>query len=236
MKELEEEVETVEDPEVQKTPCVLLLDTSSSMQGEKIQQLNDGLRFFKEDVNENEKARKRVEVAVVEFDSNVEVVNDFQQATEFEPMELTASGTTAMGEGLLEAMDLVDQRKDVYNQRGVDYLRPWIFLITDGKPKDMDPPEKTDDSGMVDKWNRVTTRLEDGEEGKHFAFWPVGVDEADMDILENLSQERKPKKLQRGKFEEMFEWLSNSMQRMSESEEGEEVNLGPTEEWGQVKA
>jgi len=35
------------------TPCVLLLDTSGSMAGEKIRRLNAGVRAFKDDILRN---------------------------------------------------------------------------------------------------------------------------------------------------------------------------------------
>jgi len=49
----------------QRCPCALLLDTSGSMQGQAINQLNDALQFFKEYLHADALAAKRVELAVV---------------------------------------------------------------------------------------------------------------------------------------------------------------------------
>ena len=46
---LDETVEFAENPEP-RCPCVLLLDTSSSMRGAPIEALNEGLRVFKTDL------------------------------------------------------------------------------------------------------------------------------------------------------------------------------------------
>src|SRR4029453_8028304 len=69
---LDETVEFAENPEP-RCPCVLLLDTSSSMRGAPIEALNEGLRVFKTDLMHDALAVKRVEVAGVTFDSGVKV-------------------------------------------------------------------------------------------------------------------------------------------------------------------
>ena len=48
-------------------PCVLLLDTSGSMQGDPIDQLNAGIRAFKTELMADSLALKRVEISIVTF-------------------------------------------------------------------------------------------------------------------------------------------------------------------------
>ena len=86
---LEQSVEFAENPEP-RCPCVLLLDTSGSMQGPPVAALNEGLRVFKNDLSKDPVASRRVEVAVVTFDSAVNVVQDFVTADQFQPPSLTA--------------------------------------------------------------------------------------------------------------------------------------------------
>ena len=50
---LEEAVEFAENPEP-RCPCVLLLDTSGSMNGPALDALNEGLKSFKNDLAEHE--------------------------------------------------------------------------------------------------------------------------------------------------------------------------------------
>ena len=59
---LDEAVEFAENPEP-RCPCVLLLDTSGSMQGAAIDALNEGLRALQTDLLQNSLASRRVEVA-----------------------------------------------------------------------------------------------------------------------------------------------------------------------------
>ena len=56
----------VDNPEP-RCACLLLLDTSGSMGGEKIRELNAGIKLFQEELNGDSLAAKRVEVAVVTF-------------------------------------------------------------------------------------------------------------------------------------------------------------------------
>jgi uncharacterized protein YegL len=77
-------------------PCVLLLDTSSSMDGPSIDQLNAGLRQFQKELGNDALASQRVEIAVITF-GPVKVVQDFITADNYAPAELRAEGDTPIG-------------------------------------------------------------------------------------------------------------------------------------------
>lgn len=200
-------------------PCVLLLDTSGSMIGEPIDELNAGLLSFREELMEDPLARKRVEIAVISFGQNVTVQNDFHTAPHFIPPLLTASGRTPMGTAIHKAIELVDERKKVYKSEGISYYRPWIFLITDGEP--------------TDDWFPAVKEIEDGEMNRSFSFFAVGVANANMNILNSISS-RTPLKLKGLKFRELFQWLSNSMTSVSQSVPGENVKLSLPHGWAEI--
>ncbi|MEB3179429.1 MAG: VWA domain-containing protein [Nostocaceae cyanobacterium] len=218
---LDEAVEFAENPEP-RCPCVLLLDTSGSMQGMALNALNEGLQSFKNDLIQNSLASRRVEVAIVTFDSIVNVVQDFVTADLFSPPTLTAQGLTNMGSGINKALDLVQERKAKYRNNGIAYYRPWIFMITDGEPQG--------ESDQVVE--QAAQRVKDDEANKRVAFFSVGVENANMARLSELAV-RTPLKLQGLNFTEMFVWLSASMSAVSHSKVDEQVALPPIG-WGSV--
>ena len=219
---LDEVVEFAENPEP-RCPCVLLLDVSGSMAGEPINELNEGIQLFWQEVSKDPLASKRVEVAVVTFSDDVEVVQDFATIENSQPPVLEAGGATAMGSGILTALDMLRNRKEVYRRNGISYYRPWIFLITDGAP--------TEPQGVM---QQAAQAIQQEEAKKGVAFFAVGVKGADMRMLATLSKERQPLKLKGLAFRELFLWLSASMQRVSSSKVEDKVDLPSPQGWGQV--
>jgi uncharacterized protein YegL len=200
-------------------PCVLLLDTSSSMAGAPIRALNEGLQTFQNDLHADELANRRVEIALVSFGSGgVQVRHNFVTADQFVPPMLEEGGNTPMGEGIVCALGLVRERKGVYRQNGIQYYRPWVFMVTDGAP--------TDDV------TAATQQLRSEEDAKGVAFFAVGVANADMGRLAQIST-RAPLKLQGLQFTELFQWLSSSQKRVSASRPGEVVPIAPPG-WAEV--
>ena len=204
-------------------PCILLLDVSGSMSGARINSLNEGLKAFKDSLNEDDLARNRVQVAIVTFAGTTKIVQEFITATELSPPILeTEPGGTRMSSAILTSVDMIKERKSLYKSGGVEYFRPWIFLITDGEPTD-DPHTFTKAAHAVKK----------GESEKAFAFFSVGVEEADLDKLKLLST-RSPVALKGLQFGAMFSWLSKSLSSVSGSQVGDRVSLPSVDGWGEI--
>ena len=196
-------VRFVENPDP-RVPCVLLLDTSGSMDGQPIDELNAGLAACRRDLLADAQAAKRVEPAVVTFGGPVNVVCPFETVDRFNPPELTAEGDTRMGEAIHRGIDMVTERKAIFKANGIAYYRPWVFLITDGAPSYA--------------WQDAADRVQEGERHNHFVFYSVGVQGADFGVLRQLSKRNEPLMLKGLAFRSLFQWLSGSLSRVSQSQ------------------
>src|SRR2546427_12650714 len=75
--------------------CILLLDTSASMAGKRISELNEGLRTFGEELRQDLLASRRVEGGIVTFgDGGVNKIQDFVTAAQVTAPSLSAGGNT----------------------------------------------------------------------------------------------------------------------------------------------
>lgn len=199
-----------ENPEP-RVPCVLVLDVSSSMAGKAIDELNQGLVAYKDELSADGLASKRVEVCVITFGSEVTTVCDFATSQSFHPPTLVANGLTYMGMAVNQAIDAVEARKMQYKANGIAYYRPWIFLVSDGAPNDPN-------------WESAAIRAVEAEKAKKFKMFCVGVEGADVSVLKKFSV-AEPVMLKGLRFRDMFLWLSSSQQSVSRSTPGEAVPL-----------
>lgn len=217
-----DDVEFAKNPEP-RVPCVLLLDTSGSMDGAPLAQLNAGLKTFQDALRQDDMAMLRVEIAIITF-GPVKLTQDFVSAKDFIPPVCKVTGATPMGDAVLKALDIIDQRKRAYKQNGITYYRPWVFLITDGAPTDS---EKI--------WQQAVQRVHSEEEKKKVAFFAVGVSGANMEKLRELSV-RQPVVLKGLSFKKMFLWLSASLGKVSISNPGDTVPLQSPVGWARYES
>jgi uncharacterized protein YegL len=213
-------VEFIDNPE-SRCPVALVLDTSTSMSGAPLAELNAGLAALWQDIKRDELAALRVELAVVTFGGRVDVVQDFATVDQFDPPVLRTAGDTPLGAALALGLDLIENRKAAYRRSGTTYYRPWMFLITDGAPTD------------GDRWELAARMIQMAEEQRKLSFFAVGVAGANIDMLGRIaSPSRPPLMLRSLRFRELFEWLSVSLRRVSTGRVGGDmVKLPPVDGW-----
>ena len=187
--------------------CVVLCDVSKSMAGEPIAALERGFAQFCDYLHNETLASKRVEVAVVTFGAAATVMVPMQEARALQPIGFTASGTTNMAAGIHLALDIIEDRKHAYKAAGLQYYRPWILLLTDGKPN-------------AAAFDEAVERLNAAEASKGVIVFAVGAGpRVDYRQLGRVSVQRTPAPLDGLKYTELFAWLSASLSNVSHSQD-----------------
>lgn len=197
-------------------PVVLLLDTSSSMYGAPIAELNNGIRQFLKEVREDEVAASSVELEIITFDNTARVQMPFTEISKVmgEPNNLRANGMTSMGAAFTQAWKDLNSRRKNYKNCGISCYRPWVILMTDGGPND-------------EGWLEAAMPFKKlGEEGK-IQYIGIGIGEdADFETLSDiLPSDSGPIKLKGLSFREFFRWLSDSLRSVSSSAVSEQDNI-----------
>ena len=144
----------------------------------------------------------------------------FVTVDKLEPPVLDADGGTPMGEAVQRSLGLLRERKEIYKQNGLDYFRPWMFVISDGKPTD----KGWEAAGGPDQAGGAA-------QGRHF-LWRRRRKRGHACSIP-FSDVRQPLKLRGLAFDELFMWLSKSLSAIAHSRPGEQTPLPPVG-WGSV--
>jgi uncharacterized protein YegL len=213
-------------------PVILVLDSSGSMAGGRINEINTGLSYLRlglqgyrtgqsmvNGYNQDAKLPlSKLDLAVIQFDSGVNTIQPFSKIENFHPPKLIAQGSTAMGKAIMKAIELTEKQKQLYQSLDVESYRPWIFLVTDGEPTDMRQGDSL--------WNQVTHAIQNGENNKDFLFFSVGIGETNFQFLSSISaQNRPPLKIKEGSIDNMFSWLGRSFELITSSPPNTEIQL-----------
>ena len=114
-------------------PIALVVDVSGSMRDD-IGMLNTAIEKFRDTVLTDPVATLRVEVALVAFNHQTEVRQEFTSIDEFDPGPLEAKGGTRMCQAVNRALDMIEERKDTYHKNQVGCYRPWLLIFTTSTP------------------------------------------------------------------------------------------------------
>lgn len=208
----------------QKCLCVLVLDTSGSMAGESIKQLNKGLQEFYQAVEEDMTAANRLEISIITFGSTIKCIQEPALIDNFDMPTLRTSGTTKLVDAVRMAMESIENRKRWYKETGQPYYRPIMVLITDGEP-DYDQ----DVDGL-------SIEIDDAVNNKRFTFFGLGVKDYNHKKLAQICPVLTPPlPLEGYRFSEFFKWLSNSISVITKSKDGENIKLPPVSGWTQME-
>ena len=113
-------------------PVVLLLDVSSSMSGDKIENLNKAVEDMLDTFAQEEKMETEILVSVITFGNQVELQVPYTKASQVQWQGLQANGMTPMGTALKMAKAMIEDKETTPSRA----YRPTIVLVSDGQPND----------------------------------------------------------------------------------------------------
>jgi uncharacterized protein YegL len=232
-KAMEEDVATAVvpatiDPQLPHVPIVLLIDTSSSMEGAKIAAVNTHLAKFFDDIangtsDANKTIRQYGDFSVVRYgNGRVDVEVPWTHGSQLSVTKpMTTAGDTPMGAAIIKAGELLLDRFRAYNRdRTVDVMCGAVFNLTDGAPTDMAPDgigyDGKFNQALQDKWTEARSAIEvfefAGSSGHSYVqFFQVGAPGYDAKTLEALSA-RQNRVFEIGKdMSEFFDFVKLSL-------------------------
>lgn len=114
-----------------------LVDTSGSMDGDKIGSLNDGMREVLPDIQDisDSNADALIKIAVLDFASGTEWITPYpEEFQNFRWQDLDAGGCTDLGEACIELNAKLNRNEFLKDKVG--NFAPVIILMSDGSPTD----------------------------------------------------------------------------------------------------
>lgn len=190
-------------------PVYLVLDTSGSMSGESIQQVNNGVQMLVAALRQDPYALETAWLSVITFSSDADVAVPLTELTAFQTPNLVASGGTSLGAGLAKVAECASKElvKTTATTKG-DW-RPMVFLMTDGGP--------------TDDWKKGLARF---KQEKWSVVVGCCVDSGDESVLKQITESVvKLNTSDSASIKAFFKWISSSVSQGSKGVEqsGKEV-------------
>lgn len=186
-------------------PVYLVLDVSSSMSGEPIDQVNQGMQLLYNELLNDPQAIETVWISVITFSREAQQIVPLKELTSFTPPQLVTSYGTFLG-AALRLLRQAMEREIIPNKPGQkgDY-KPIVFLMTDGHP--------------VDEWQSEAQALkkQQGHRSANIIALACGP-YAKTDVLKEITEtvlmmrDITPENMQA-----FFQWVSASIQAASMS-------------------
>lgn len=178
---------------------------------------------------------KQVDVCILAYNNSVNVVQEWELADQL-PASLpvmTASGGTAMGHALKQAIKKIRERHSYYRQHALSSGRCHIIHITDGDATDMSPGDPV--------WNAVSAEIHkldgtsDPENQKaamiHYCS-PRGMTSTGLTLLQQLSGQKSVYSLgtEVQNFDGMVEMVTGVIELVSSAAQSDEAIQGAAQQ------
>ena len=201
----------VENP-APRIPVVIVMDNSSSMNAEnKIGILNKELMNLVDLFRKDEIMAYSIELGLVAFEFNnktritkAKEILSFENLLDQKVPQLKAFGQTPLGESVELALDMLEKRKNLYKQAGIQYYQPIMIILTDGDPTD-----------CIKNAAKETKRL---IREKKMSLYPIGIgNDFSLGKLQEFVYKPLAKRIGVNDLPRLFEWIGESVSRITAS-------------------
>jgi len=177
-----------------------LVDTSESMPDASMQKLNEILNCYKEKIKAVKNRVDRIDVAIVEFNSEVKVVQPFVPVDQMEKIHLTPNGHKCLESGIRKAVEIVDQQNHFYNEQNESPYTPWVLMITKGQP-----------DGDLDG---ITEIIQQYDDENRMRFWCMLLDDTDEETFKKLCHGKRVLRIDLNECDFVkgfFDWIPHKL-------------------------
>ncbi|MGL6168936.1 MAG: vWA domain-containing protein [Fusobacteriaceae bacterium] len=225
------EVEKEAENPMARIPVVIIADTSSSMNGQKINILNAEIKKFYDEINHNSKneiLKYSLDLAVLGFkfdtyarETHPVVINKFSVMESQVTPIFNAFGHTPLGATVDTAIDMLEKRKEMYKIGGIQYYQPLLVIISDGDP--------------TDSIENATRRAIELSLKRKLSVYPVIIGEdGNLDNLQRFTPNKISKRIRTEDLPQVFKWLVSSVKKVSESTIDFDISVNITKDWKDI--
>lgn len=210
-------------------PICLCIDLSRSMlHYNRIGLIKEGILNLYTELKQDFQISNSAEIAIITFNNEAEILEDFETVSKKNMPIFNVSGNTALGKGVNLSLDILEQRKELYKENGIDYYQPWLIIFTDGasygEPKHI--------------LNQAQDRAFRLEYSKKLVVIPISVgDQAKRDELERFTSQRNSVvSVEGAQFQKFFKFISQSVYQIVQSSGKAKIDLDlkQTIDWGEL--
>ena len=177
-------------------PVYILADCSGSMSGDPIESVKAGISALHSELMNDPSAVESAFLSVITFDSNARQLVPLTELASFNPPNLTASGTTALGAALKVLIDCLQSEVKQNSGEVKGDWKPLVFLLTDGAP--------------TDNWQKYADDLKAKRPGNIIAV--ACGDGADTSLLKSITDTvLEMKNMSPNDFSAFFKWVTQSI-------------------------
>jgi uncharacterized protein YegL len=206
-------------------PVFLLVDTSRSMEGEKIEAVNVAIKEMINSFKKIANPKGIIELAILSFGGDeVKVIKELSKISDVEYFQFDASGKTPMGKAFKAVTDLIED----YNVVSSRAYTPTIVLISDGNPTDFEGYNESYTQEQIMQWDALKA-LHSGSRSSKATKLAMGIgDDVDVKILKAfINDDSIPviKSNDNHTIQKFFEWVTMSISVRSVSVNPNQVEI-----------